>query len=672
MSFAFGSLNPQQRVAVMTIRGPVLILAGAGTGKTRTVTARIAHMINEGIAPENILAVTFTNKAATEMRERVIEMSPGGKGKKVVLGTFHAFCCRLLREHAMHVGYKKNFVIYSQNEQMSLLKRVIVRLVAKDESYDASVAQSRISRAKNYGESLGDPKENTDAAVFEAYNNELRALNAMDFDDLLLLGVRLMEDHAETRATVQRLHQHVMVDEFQDTNSLQMRLLKALVPAPYNICVVGDDDQSIYGWRGADITNIQQFEHFFPDPAIIKLEENYRSTTAILHTANSLIKHNAGRRPKTLWSKNDRNERIRLLITQDEKEEADMIVKEIEAEHFANATTWESFAVLFRTNDQSRVLEQFFRQRKVPYRVVGTRSFFDRREVKDVLAYLSVIHNAHDDINLLRILNAPTRGIGGATAELARERSMEKGHSIWVSLCTDDFLRTIPEKTRNAVRGFISLIDKYAAAARAPGTMIGKMTEQLLEETGYMDWLRKAAKQPEDFMSWEGGVKELVGSLAAYDQRNRIEGLAGFLDETSLNGDRDFSDDGIEKKKGVCLITMHAAKGLEFPVVYLPGMEQGILPHRRSYDEGRVDEERRLFYVGITRAMRKLTLSHVRWRVKWGQKHSQLPSPFLRELDRTYIDEMDYARHMQQKVTTEESTSFFSGLKAMLAEGAER
>ena len=665
-SFAFGLLNPPQREAVKTIHGPVLILAGAGTGKTRTITARIAHMINEGIAADSILAVTFTNKSATEMRERVKGMARDGLGKKVVLGTFHAFCCRLLREHAESVGYKKNFVIYSQSEQTSLLKRIIARLCAKEESYDPSAAQSKISRAKNYSESLGDPRRSLDAAVYESYCNELRALNAMDFDDLLLLGVKLLEDCPDVRERVQRRHRYVMVDEFQDTNSLQMRLLKALVPPPFHICVVGDDDQSIYGWRGADITNIIDFERFFPDPKVIKLEENYRSTTPILHTANSLIKNNAGRRPKTLWSRNPGNDLIRVLVTEDEKEEADMIAKEIEKAKFADGEAWESFAVLFRTNDQSRVLEQQFRQRKIPYRVVGARSFFDRREVKDVVSYLAVLLNPNDDISLLRILNAPTRGIGTATAELARERSLARGQSIFVSLCDPEFQRMIPEKTRTALRAFLDLVSKYSAIATAQGTLLGTMAEQMVAETGYIEWLKKQAKTPEDFTSWETGLKELFGSIHGYDQRNRTDGLAGFLDEVSLNNDRDDDDGDITKKKGVCLITMHAAKGLEFPVVYLPGMEQGILPHKRSYDEGRIDEERRLFYVGITRAMKKLTLSYVRWRVKWGQKQSCLPSPFLKELDTTYVDQVDYARHMKETVTTEESASFFKGLRAML------
>ena len=667
MSGFTGTLNAQQREAATHINGPLLILAGAGTGKTRVLTARISYMVNEGINPKNILSVTFTNKAANEMRERVKGMVRDGLGKKVVVGTFHAFCVRLLREFAAHVGYKNNFAIYSQGEQESLLKRVLQGLLVKDEKMDPSVMLSRISKAKNEGSTLGDAKDDLDAAVLEKYMDEMRGLNVMDFDDLLILGVRLLEEHADVRATVQSRHHYVMVDEFQDTNSLQMRLLRALVPAPYNVCVVGDDDQSIYGWRGAEITNITEFENFFPNPHVVKLEENYRSTTPILHTANSLIKNNAGRRPKSLWSRNQGSDLVRLIATEDEKEEADMIAKEVESAHFASKQPLEDFAVLFRTNDQSRVLEQAFRQRRIAYRVVGARSFFDRREVKDILSYLSVLHNPHDDMALLRVLNTPTRGIGSATAELARERSMEKHHSIWVALCDEDFLRQIPEKGRNAIRTFTALIVKYSGPAGTPGTNLVDMTQALILEIGYMEHLKKAAKEPEDFTGWENGINELLKSMAAHAERDRASGLAGFLDEVSLNDEREEKDD-IEKKKGVCLITMHASKGLEFPVVFLPGMEQGILPHKRSFDEGRVDEERRLFYVGITRAKQKLTLSHTRTRMKWGKTQTSMPSTFLKELDRKYVEELDYTKHMNETVTQEENTNFFSGLRAMLAD----
>jgi DNA helicase-2/ATP-dependent DNA helicase PcrA len=671
MSSFTGTLNLQQREAATHIHGPLLILAGAGTGKTRVITARIAHMINEGIAPGNILAVTFTNKAAAEMRERVRDMVRDGLGRKVVLGTFHAFCVRFLREFAGHVGYKSNFVIYSQSEQTSLMKRVLSDLTVAEESADPAKILARVSQAKNSGQSLGDPASDLAAAAMEEYCNQLRALNAMDFDDILLLGVRCIEENDDVREALQSRHRYVMVDEFQDTNSLQMRLLRALVPAPFNVCVVGDDDQSIYGWRGAEITNITEFESFFPNPHVVKLEENYRSTTPILHTANSLIVRNAGRRPKKLWSRNPGNEPVRLVVTQDDKEEAVMIAREIQTAHDTRREEWEEFAVLFRTNDQSRVLEQQFRQHKIPYRVVGARSFFDRREVKDILCYLRMIQNPLDDISLLRVLNTPSRGIGAAVAEIAREHSMSIGAPIWVALCDPAFLRQVPQRSRAAVQGFTELVNRYHQAAGGRGTLLAEMTGRLLQDIGYLDYLKRSAKNSDELNSWEGGVRELLSQLEEFDQRNRVDGLPAFLDEVSLNDEREDRRDDITKKKGVCLITLHASKGLEFPVVYLPGMEKDIMPHRRAHEENRVDEERRLLYVGITRAQKRLTLSLTQSRTKWGKPQSSLPSPFLAELDRTHVQEFDYSRHMREQITAEESKSFFANLRAQLRAGQE-
>ncbi|MCB1212536.1 MAG: ATP-binding domain-containing protein, partial [Verrucomicrobiales bacterium] len=348
-------------------------------------------------------------------------------------------------------------------------------------------------------------------------------------------------------------------------------------------------------------------------------------------TANSLIVHNFGRREKTLWSRNNGADRLRLIATEDDKVEGEMVAKEIEANHFNNGRDWEDFAVLFRTNDQSRVLEQNFRKLKIPYRVVGARSFFDRREVKDILGYLSVLHNPHDDINLLRIINTPTRGIGTGTAELTRERSLERSQSVWVTLCMEDLQRQLPQKTRENVRSFIDIINRFSEPAHTPGTNLVTMTEMLIDQIGYMDYLKKQAKTPDDYNNWENGLKEFVKTIGNYQERNAKDGLGGFLDEISLNDEREEKDD-IEKKKGVSLITMHASKGLEFPVVYLPGVEQGILPHKRSFDEGRVDEERRLFYVGITRARDRLWLTRAATRVDRGRELEIRPSRFLDEL----------------------------------------
>ena len=664
MSFSYALLNPQQREAVKTIHGPVLILAGAGTGKTRVITMRITYMVEEGIDPGNILAVTFTNKAANEMRERIGGMVSKAAAKALTIGTFHAFCVRLLRMHAEAIGYKSNFAIYSQSEQQGLVKKVLSRLLVKEENYDPSVALSRISKAKNHGLSMGDPNETLDGALYQLYHDELRALNAMDFDDLLLKAVELLEEHDEVRQAVQEKYRYVMVDEFQDTNGLQMRLLRALAPQPWNICVVGDDDQSIYGWRGADITNINEFESFFPNPAVIKLEENYRSTTPILHTANSLIRHNVGRRGKNLWSGNAGKDPVRLVVTEDEKEEAQVIADEVIAEN-ARGTKWDDFAVLFRTNDQSRVLESEFRKKKIPYRVVGARSFFDKREVKDIIAYLTVLANADDDIAVLRILNTPTRGIGNSTAELAREHSIKAKGSVFAALRDPEFHLNLSDRAKTAVLGFMETIERYRGLACTPLTAYAVLTERLLHEIGYADHLKKLAKTEEDLVTLELGVKQLLESLKSYDEREKGGSLQGFLDEVSLNDDREEKDD-IEKKTGVCLITMHAAKGLEFPIVYLPGLEQGILPHKRSIDENRVDEERRLFYVGITRAMRKLTLSHCRYRVKWGQKQTCMASTFLNELDRTHVEVFDHAAYMKEDLVADDAMDFMAAMRAQL------
>ncbi|WP_038158555.1 UvrD-helicase domain-containing protein [Verrucomicrobium sp. BvORR106] len=665
MSFAFDQLNLPQREAVKTIHGPVLILAGAGTGKTRTVTMRIAHMVDEGISPSNILSVTFTNKAANEMRERVKDMLGPAKGKDITLGTFHAFCMKLLRVHAEAIGYKTNFSIYSQSEQVSLVKKILARLMTKEESLDANVALSRISKAKNYGISLGDAAQSLDAALLQLYTDELRALNAMDFDDLLLKAVELLEEHEDVRKQVQQKLRYAMVDEFQDTNTLQMRLLRALVAKPYNICVVGDDDQSIYGWRGADITNINEFESFFPGAKVIKLEENYRSTTPILHTANSLIKNNVGRRPKSLWSQNAGSNPVRLVLAEDDKEEAELICDEM-LEANRKGDKFDDMAVLFRTNDQSRILESEFRKKKIPYRIVGARSFFDRREVKDILAYLHVMANPDDDVSLLRILNTPTRGIGTSTADLARDHSIEKRTSIYAALKDSAFQAKLSQRMQLLVGNFIDQIDLFKAHAAQPMVELAPLAEKVIVEIGYRDYLGKLAKTPTDVENWEIGLKMLKQSLTWFDERDNKGSLQDFLDETSLNDDREEKDD-ITKKTGVCLITMHASKGLEFPIVWLPGLEEGILPHKRSIEEGTKDEERRLFYVGITRAMRRLTLSHCRYRMKWGQKQTCMPSSFLKELDKKHVEIFDHAAHMKEELSPEDAADFFASLRRQIS-----
>ncbi|MEC8907021.1 MAG: UvrD-helicase domain-containing protein [Verrucomicrobiota bacterium] len=418
-------LNPLQREAVKQIYGPVLILAGAGTGKTRTVISRVAHMIDGGIAPSHILAVTFTNKAANEMRERIAGIVKKEQAKEVTVCTFHSLCVRILRQGIDRIGYKKNFTIYTGSDQVGLIRKLIVRKAAKDESLDHNLALSLIGRSKNKGVPVSEINDSLISEVEKAYNAELKILNALDFDDLLLFAVKLLNEHEDLRSFWRDKFQFITVDEFQDTNGQQMKLIQSLVGEEQNICVVGDDDQSIYGWRGAEITNILDFERFFQKPKIIKLEQNYRSTQAILHTANSVICHNSGRRDKKLWSENVTNENVRVVAMADENAEAQLVVDEILEMNATEKRKHEDFAVLFRTNSQSRLFETKLREYKIPYRVIGGQSFFDRREIKDLIAYLSIIRNPDDYINLLRIINNPPRVIGVSSIEIETEQSRE-------------------------------------------------------------------------------------------------------------------------------------------------------------------------------------------------------------------------------------------------------
>ncbi len=647
-----------------------MILAGAGSGKTRVITTRISHMVGCGIAPSKILAVTFTNKAANEMRERVEEMIADERSKRVTVCTFHSLCVRILRVHIERLGYKRNFTIYSGSDQSGLVRKIILRNAAREEALDPYAAISMISAAKNRGKEPGWHKNSLIAAVCREYAESLRALNAVDFDDLLVLAVELLRDHPDVREEWQRRFEYVMVDEFQDTNRLQMDLLRHLVGERQNVCVVGDDDQSIYGWRGAEISNILDFEKFFPDPKVIKLEENYRSTNPILHTANSLIRHNVGRREKRLWSSHAGGGPVRLMKVTDEVKEAEMVASEIWSAHTIKRVPLEDFAVVFRTNMQSRALEEAMRKRKIPYRIVGGQSFYDKREVKDILSYLSVIVNPDDDISLLRVINTPARGIGASTMARAVEVSAENRQTVGATLSDMFYLATLSPRARGAVENFFQTVEKFRDLAFASTTNLGRMVEQLVEEIGYRDHLKRSCKDGEENLMREENVREVIEAVHSYEAKKarKEEGLAGFLDSVALLGDKEEED--ISKKKGVCLITLHASKGLEFPSVYLVGLEEGILPHRRSVDEGTRDEERRLLYVGITRAMRELTVSYCLTRRRYGDKIPTRPSSFLAELDRTHIREIDHAAEMNRTVEdVVEMRSMFQRMRDVLNAG---
>jgi DNA helicase-2/ATP-dependent DNA helicase PcrA len=663
--FRLYDLNPEQQRAATHESGPLLILAGAGTGKTRTIVARITWLVSTGVDPAKILAVTFTNKAAREMKERIKGMIDE-KASELTACTFHALCVRILRADADKIGYKNNFTIFDEGDQLGLIKKVINRVTAKDEKLDPGLAKNLISKAKNNGWSAPQDDETVIGAVYARYNRDLLSLNAMDFDDLLVKAVQLLNEHPDVRDKWRSRYSQMLVDEFQDTNRLQLDLVSMLASgSPPNICVVGDDDQSIYGWRGAEVSNILEFENHFPNPEIIRLEQNYRSTNAILSTANRLIKNNPRRRGKNLWSSQEGGEPVHVVCVPDDKIEAEFVINEVGALRATNQIPWEHFAIIYRMNAQSRLLEENLRRMRIPYRLVGGKSFFDRREIKDVLATMTCLVNPDDDISLLRIINTPPRGIGATTVQLALDQSAVANKSLFETLTSPDFAVEISRKTAASIREFGDELASTRIHLLTPGADVCGIVSRFINDSGYMDDLKRSCKTPEEALNRESGVKEILNALADHQNRKRGD-IRDFLDELSLNRERE--EDKKEDAKGLTLITMHAAKGLEFPHVFLVGAEDGILPHERSKSEGTVDEERRLFYVGITRAMKSLTITHCRNRTKFGSAMSCRPSPFLKEAEGEGVLSESYEDIMSRPVAEEDIVTSFASLRAMLAQ----
>ncbi len=658
-------LNPEQEQAVRTIHGSLLILAGAGTGKTRVIIMRVAYMIANGIHPGSILAVTFTNKAASEMRERLHALVEKEQAKKVTMSTFHALCVRVLRSGIDRLGYKANFSIYDEGDQMGLIKKIISRTAARDEKLEASLAKNMISKAKNNGWAAPQDEQTLIGAVFAKYQAELKTLNAVDFDDLLVLTVQLLREHADVRQLWQDKFNYIMVDEFQDTNKLQLELVSLLSNENKNVAVVGDDDQSIYGWRGAEVSNILEFETHFPNPKVVKLEQNYRSTNFILNTANSLIKNNPRRRPKQLWSAQEGGDKVRIIQMPDDRQEAQFIAEEIQRRQMMGEAEFEQCAVLFRMNAQSRLIEQNLRHLKIPYRIIGGKSFFDRREIKDLLAYASCILNTDDDVSLLRIINTPARGISASTVEKATELSARQQCSVFDVLKSDAYRATLTPRAATSVNGFMNLLDGYETKLNEPLSDQVEILRELIKETAYLEDLRKSCKTEAEGMGRESNVVEMMKSFEEYQGRS-TGGLRGFLDEMMLRQEREEDDDGTGQ--GVTLITLHAAKGLEYPHVYLIGLEEGFLPHDRSKLEGTVDEERRLLYVGITRAMKTLAMTWCRNRIKYGSPQPCTASSFIKELDPALLDQRDVTEILNAPVAETSAKGRFDAMKAFLAQ----
>lgn len=653
-------LNEAQAEAVQATEGPVLILAGAGTGKTRTVIYRIANLLEKGVEPCNILAVTFTNKAACEMRERVGGLVRREAAEEMTVSTFHSLCVRILRVHAGLLGYNTNFSIAAGSDRDGLVKQLIVQHGGAKEKIQAWDVLAAVSRQKNAGMPVGEIPDDLVRTVAMSYQRELRARNALDFDDLLVLAEQVLREFKEARDYWRDRYRYVTVDEFQDTNGLQMDLLMQLVGPPHNVCVVGDDDQSIYGWRGAQVSNILQFGHFFPNPKVVRLENNYRSTEAILRVANALIHHSPARHEKSLRATIRGGEKVTLMALPGDEEEALWMAKEIRRARTKENRRWEDFAVLFRTNTHIRKVEQVFRQEEIPYRLVGAQSFYDRREVRDVLAYLQVLANPRADVALLRILNTPPRGISSNTALLLLEHCRERGLQSWEGLRDEAFVSQLSSRGAGAVRDFVALIESYGAEIRK--ARAGEMLHEFLKEIDYLAWLMRSCRTDEEREQRRGAVAEV--GVALTDALKKGRSLQEFLDDAALDAEPEEED--LEKKAGVTLITLHASKGLEFPVVFLVGLEEGVLPHWRSKEEGTGDEERRLLYVGITRARQQLFLSYCALRRKYGDLVRCDPSSFLQELDAEWVVERDYVEEMNAVADDDDVDEFFGRMRELL------
>ena len=629
-------LNPAQREAVLATEGPLLVVAGAGSGKTRVLTYRVAHLLNAcGVQPNEILAITFTNKAAGEMRDR-LEGLLGPVARAIWILTFHAACGRILRREAPRLGYRSNFTIYDSADQVRLTKACLEELERDPKRFVPRGIHSQISAAKNqlvtpveYAERVASFYDQTVAEVYDLYQRRLFASNAVDFDDLLMLTVQVLERFPEARERWQKAFRYVLVDEYQDTNHAQYRLLQLLAEKHRNVCAVGDPDQSIYAFRGADIRNILEFERDFGETRTIALEQNYRSTNTILQAANHVIEHNRERKPKNLWSELGEGEPVRVLEVEDEHAEARFVAAEIAA-LVEEGYSGSEVAVFYRTNAQSRVLEDVLVRQGVGYQVIGGPRFYERAEVKDVIAYLQAIDNPYDAVSLQRIANKPRRGIGDASLARLQTHADAYGISLWEALdqAEEAGISAAPLK---AVQQFHGLLQSLMAGAL--DMEVPEVIERVLERSGYLEALR--AERTIEAQGRIENLQELVGVAQEYQHTAHEPSLSGFLQEISLYSDQD----AIRGEQSlVTLMTLHNAKGLEFRAVFMIGMEEGIFPHARSIEEQGLEEERRLAYVGMTRAKERLVLTHASARSLWGSRSYNLPSRFLDELPDTHVD----------------------------------
>ncbi len=630
-------LNKQQQDAVVHTKGPVLIMAGAGSGKTRVLTHRIAYLIEEkGILPWNILAITFTNKAAKEMKERVAKLL-GESGQDVWVSTFHALCVRILRRYIDRLGYNRAFTITDTSEQRTLVKRILADLNLDSKKFDSRALLSAISNAKNnlltpkeYKKSAGTPFEEIAADVYERYQSALKENQSLDFDDLIMMTIQLFDQEAEVLDYYQEKFKYIHVDEYQDTNEAQYKLVSLLAQKYRNICVVGDADQSIYGWRGANMENILNFKKDYPDAHVTLLEQNYRSTKTILAAANSVIANNDNRADKNLWTENDQGEQVSYYRGQNENDEARYVVANIQKEVAEHKFDYGSFAILYRTNAQSRVMEETLLKANIPYTMVGGHKFYDRKEIRDVLAYLTLLANPLDSMSFERVINEPKRGIGQTSINKLRTFANDHSWSLLEAAENVDLANELNSRAKNSISGFALLISEITK--KLDSMNITDITQEILNKSGYLDSL-KSTKNLENESRIEN-LEEFISVTEQYDQQNQdslgSENLINFLSDLALVSDQ---DDVQEDGSQVTLMTLHAAKGLEFPVVFMIGMEEGLFPLSRAAEsQSELQEERRLAYVGITRTKEKLFLTNAYSRMLYGRLQNNPESRFIGEI----------------------------------------
>lgn len=666
------TLNAQQKEAVTTLDGPIMILAGAGSGKTRVIIQRIAYLIQKKqVPPQQIIAVTFTNKAAEEMRKR-LQGILSGKQEGIHLSTFHSLGVGLLRNSIHHLGYRSNFIIYDTRDQFSVIKTIMEDQDFDDsELIDAKSVHYEICQAKSTGilpeefmDQHASQQKQLVGKIFRHYQKTMKGCNAIDFDDILNLTVTLFEEHPEVMDSLTERFRYIMVDEYQDTNHIQYKLLRHLTKRHRNLCVVGDDDQSIYGWRGAEVKNILNFERNYPDVKFIRLEQNYRSTQKILTAANQVISENTQRMPKKLWSEKHVGEKLDWLLADSEEEELEAVTRKIRTKIMQHGRRYLDYSILYRSNFQSRLVEEALREAKIPYRMLGGTSFYDREEIRDALAYLKVIHNPNDEVSLHRIINTPRRGIGKTSLIKAYEYCHETHLPLFKVMRDARKYEKIPKDSAFKMEIFTGIISNYKQ--RFANEVLGTVLKDLLDEIGYLRFLETRSGDAKTRERRIMNVLELQVSVRKFSDKFPEANLQSFLERVSLFTQSD--NDPETKADQVSIMTLHSAKGLEFPFVFMVGMSEGVFPNNRAIEEGSEDEERRLCYVGITRAQQELTFSMAKSRKRYGESIKQEPSRFLLNIDPDLLAVPiigEASEKVKKELSRESRSAFFSQMKHM-------